>query len=100
MEQFDEQSTGLTRHGFIYRAGENIPIKKAAMEPGYSGGEQFPKQFNFRLEDVNGGTVNITGELRSGSPLTFGDCTVMESFGIFSLGDVTTAGIIEYGFTH
>ena len=69
------------------------------MEPAYSGEVQFPRQFNVQLEDVKGGTADITGKFRSGAPLTFGDCRVMESFGTFSLGGETAAGVIEYGFT-
>lgn len=100
MEQFHEQSTGWTRHGFIYRDGENVPIKDADMTPGYSGGIIFPPEFDLQLEDARGQIFDIKGKYRAGSPLAFGNCTVMESFGTFSMGDAGTAGIIEYGFTH
>jgi len=99
LEQFHEQSTGLSWHGFVCRDGENIPVKQVNMEPAYSGALQFPRQFNVQLEDVKGGTADITGNFRSGAPLTFGDCRVMESFGTFSMGGETAAGVIEYGFT-
>jgi hypothetical protein len=99
LEQFHEQSTGLSWHGFVYRDGENIAVKHVEMAPAYSGGLQFPGQFNVLLEDVKGGTADIMGNFRSGAPLAFGDCKVMESFGTFSLGGETTAGVIEYGFT-
>ena len=99
LEEFHEQTTGLTWHGFIYRDGENIPVKDVRMEPAYSGDLHFPRQFKVQLEDVKGGTADIMGNLRSGAPLAFGDCQVMESFGTFSMGGETSAGVIEYGFT-
>jgi hypothetical protein len=99
LEQFHEQSTGLSWHGFIYRDGENLAVKHVHMEPAYSGGEQFPNQFKVNLEDVKGGAADIMGNFRSGAPLAFGNCQVMESFGTFSLGSKTTAGVIEYGST-
>jgi len=99
LEQFHEESTGLSWHGFVCRDGDNIPVKHVRMEPAYSGDLQFPGQFNVRLEDVKGGTADINGKFRIGAPLTFGNCTVMESFGSFTVGDVTSAGVMEYGFT-
>ncbi|MBZ5540011.1 MAG: hypothetical protein LAN61_05755 [Acidobacteriia bacterium] len=99
VEQFDEQNTGLTRHGFLYHEGKNIALKDADIELDFLAGRRFPHRFLMRIEDVQGHIIPVVGEVRVIAPLAFGRCTVGESFGTFTCGGVTTAGIIEYGFT-
>ncbi len=99
VEQFHEETSGLSRHGFVFANGENVPIRDASIEPEYSGDETFPRHFYLEIDDARGNTYCIDGEVRLTCPLNFGNCRVGESFGSFSSGGDTKAGIIEYGFT-
>ena len=99
VEQFDEKTTGITRHGFVFVDGGNVSIKNAKIEPAFSGEAAFPRQFSLEIEDAIGNKYSIDGEVRLTCPLTFGNCMVGESFGTFSFSGQTNPGIIEYGFT-
>lgn len=99
VEQFHEQTTGVTRHGFVFSDGENVPLRDAKIKLEFSEDGEVLRHFSMELEDLKGKIFSITGEVRLGFPLTFGNCKVMESFGTFSSGGETTSGIIEYGFT-
>lgn len=99
VEQFDEQTTGVTRHGFISQGGENVPLKEGKIDLEFSGQHKFPRRFRIQLEDSKGNVFPIDGEVSLTCPLQFGKCVVGESFGTFSSEGETKPGIIEYGFT-
>jgi len=99
VEQFHEDTSGMSRHGFVFVDGENVPVKNARINPAFSGEEAFPRQFNLEIEDAAGNTYRIDGEVRLTCPLAFGSCMVGESYGMFSCSGERHPGIIEYGFT-
>lgn len=99
VEQFDEQSAGVTRHGFLYHQGQNIPLKDAEIKLEFREGSKFPYRFRMKMEDVQGNVIPVEGEVRVVAPLAFGRCTVGESFGTFTVDGVTRAGLVESGFT-
>jgi hypothetical protein len=99
VEQFDEQSSGVTRHGFLYHHGQNIPLKDAEIKLEFRKGSKFPYRFRMKMEDVQGNVIPVEGEVRVVAPLAFGRCTVGESFGTFTVDGVTRAGLVESGFT-
>jgi len=99
IEQFHEDTTGTTRHGFVFADGRNVPVKDARMSPEFSGEDSFPRHFRLQIEDANGHEYGIEGQLRLTCPLNFGSCMVGESYGRFSFKGENNLGIIEYGFT-
>jgi hypothetical protein len=100
LEQFNEESCGLTRHGFLYHNGRNIPLRDADVFCEIPPGREYPTRFTVRLFDNEGGTHDFSGTLRLTSPILFGRCHVGESYGTFSdAHGHETMGIIEYGFT-
>jgi predicted secreted hydrolase len=100
LEQFNEESSGLTRHGFVFHNDRNIPLKDADISLDIPPGHQYPTRFAIRVYDAEDGTYDFRGDLRLTSPLSFGRCNIGESFGTYrdSKGN-ETMGIIEYGFT-
>lgn len=99
IEQFHERTTGITRHGFIFAEGENVPLKEAHVELGISRDGTFPRWVHLEVEDIRDHIYFIDGEITLTCPLSFGKCQVGESLGTFSSGGETRLGIIEYGFT-
>ncbi len=100
LEQFNDESSGLTRHGFVFHNGRNIRLKDADISLEMASGQRYPTGFAIRLYDAEGGAYDFHGDLRLTSPLSFGRCNVGESFGTYrDLQGNETMGIIEYGFT-
>jgi hypothetical protein len=99
VERFDEQSSGISTHGFLYDGKENIPLRDATVDLTFVPGDPYPKQFRIELEDVRGQHLALSGEVRVTYPLEFGRCRVGESFGSFRFRDKALPGIVEYGFT-
>lgn len=67
LEQFNEESSGLTRHGFLYHNGRNIPLRDADVACEIPPGREYPTRFTIRLFDHEGGTP--ISPARSASPL-------------------------------
>lgn len=99
VERFDERTTGISTHGFLYDGKENVPLKDATVELKFPPGDDYPKQFRMEFEDIRGLRLALTGEVRVTCPLEFGRCRVGESFGSFRLRGTAIPGIVEYGFT-
>lgn len=100
LEEFNEEASGLTRHGFLYHNGRNIPLRDADISLKIPAGKPFPVTFAIRLYDVEGGEYSFSGHLRLTSPIHFGRCQVGESYGTYrDAQGLETLGIIEYGFT-
>jgi hypothetical protein len=101
LEEFNDEASGVTRHGFLYHNGRNIPLRDADIALDIPAGRQFPASFAIRLYDVEGGQYCFSGDLCLTSPIHFGRCQVGESFGTYrDAQGLETLGIIEYGFTH
>ena len=102
LEQFNERTTGLTRHGFVTVKGRNIPITDAAITTDVPQEEcRFPTKFSITVNDMEGGIYRFTGNLRLTSPIHFGSCQVGESYGVYRDDNGReTVGIIEFGYTH
>ncbi len=100
LEQFDEQSSGITRHGFLFHEGRIIPLKDAQIRLEFEPQSKYPSTFLICLEDVHGSRFPFSGNLSLTSPLAFGNCHVGESYGTYRDHEGNqTMGIIEYGFT-
>jgi hypothetical protein len=100
LEEFNEESGGLTRHGFIYHDGRNVPIRDANIALEIPEGKEFPASFRIMIYDVNGGRYSFSGWLLLTSLIVFGRCQVGESYGIYRDAEGReTLGVIEYGFT-
>ncbi len=100
LEEFNEESSGVTRHGFVYHDSQNIPIRDANIALEIPAGREFPSKFRIGLSDVNGGKYSFSGRLHLTSSLHFGRCQVGESYGTYrDTEGRETLGIIEYGFT-
>ncbi len=100
VEQFDEQTTGVTCHGFVSYAGENVPLRNADIDRKSVGQEPFLRHFGIRLEDLRGKTLAMKGEVQLACPLQIGKCLIEESLGVFSWSGVSKRGVVEYGFVH
>lgn len=100
LEEFNDEASGVTRHGFLYYKGRNIPLRDADISLEIPTGREFPTSFAIFLYDVEGGKYSFSGDLRLTSPIHFGRCHVGESFGTYrDAQGLETVGIIEYGFT-
>ncbi len=99
VERFDEQTSGVSVHGFLYQQGRNVPLEEADINFEFAAGGQFPSGFSLKARGVHGNLVERTGNIRLICPLRFGRCTVGESFATFSNAGSTYPGIVEYGFT-
>jgi hypothetical protein len=100
LEEFNEEASGLTRHGFLYHNGRNVLLRDADISLEIPAERQFPSTFTICIYDVEGGKHSFSGHLRLTSPIHFGRCHVGESYGIYrDEQGLETMGIIEYGFT-
>lgn len=100
LEEFNDEASGVTRHGFLYHDGRNIPLLDADIFLEIPAGRKSPSAFTICLHDAEGHNYSFSGHLRLTSPIHFGRCQVGESYGTYrdARGQETT-GIIEYGFT-
>lgn len=99
LEQFDEESTGLTRHGFIYSQGKNTPLRDAKIELEFDKKTRYQRGFQVWMKTVQGTEFVVTGEVHAICPLRIGRSTVVESFGTFRYQGHSSFGIIEYGYS-